>query len=210
MVPAVIHESDKVALGNRLSVMVRRRDRLPGLEDDSVVLLEDVLEHLRLWKSETLATIEALRSSREEVEQHAKQLENPRAVVEYIDFFIDLFQRWTADFERFIVDLPQRISREHIDVLRQIASNSAVEQRRCVIFRDKWINKILPFEQMRSLLDSVSLLTRDQLSDYRELNLAAARLETLGQSGSQSANASDSMDHALGRRDLFNRLFKRP
>ncbi len=174
------------------------------------MLLEDVLEHLRLWKSETLATIEALRSSCEEVEQHARQLENPRAVGEYIDFFVDLFDRWAADFERFILEVPLKIEREHIDALRQIASNSAVEQRRCVVFRDKWINKILPFEQMRPLLDEISLLTRDQLSDYRELNLAAARLETLGGSGPQPANAGSSADHTLGRRDLFNRLFKKP
>src|SRR5213082_1209754 len=121
-------------------VMTRRRDRLPGLEDESVVLLDDVLEHLRLWKSETGATIEALRSYREDVEQHAHQMENPAAVLEYVAFFLDFFERSAADFDRFLSELSLGIQREHIDALRQIASNAAVEQRRCVIFRDRWIN----------------------------------------------------------------------
>lgn len=191
--------------------MVRRRDRLPGLEDESVVLLDDVLEHLRLWTGETLATVEALKGYREEIEQHAKQLENPRAIVEYIDFFDDVFRSSAAEFERLVAEVPQGIRREHVDALRQIASNSALEQRRCVIFRDKWINKILPYEEMRPLLDGISLASRDQLSDYRELNLAAARLETFAKLQSEPGDeAGRTPDNTIGRRDLFNRLFKKP
>jgi hypothetical protein len=191
--------------------MVRRRDRLPGLEDESVVLLDDVVDHLRLWKDETLATVEALKGYREEIEQHSKLLENPRAIIEYIDFFEDVFGRSVAEFERLITEVAQGIQREHIDTLRQIASNSALEQRRCVMFRDKWINKILPFEEMRPILDGISLATRDQLSDYRELNLAAARLETFAKLQSEPGGETDrTSDSTIGRRDLFNRLFKKP
>jgi hypothetical protein len=176
-----------------------------------VVLLDDVLEHLRLWKDETLATVETLKSYREDIEQHANQLENPRAILEYIDCFDDVFRRTAAVFERLIVAVPQGIEREHVDTLRQIASHSALEQRRCVMFRDKWINKILPFEEMRPLLDGISLATRDQLSDYRELNLAAARLESLAKlQPDMTDEARGSSENTFGRRDLFNRLFKRP
>ena len=58
--------------------------------------------------------------------------------------------------------------------LRQIASNSAAEQRRCLMFRDKWINKPLPHERMRPLLNDISVTTRDQLTAFRDLTNAAA------------------------------------
>ena len=187
--------------------MNRRRDLSPGLGEDSNVSLDDVLQHLQLWKTETLATIEALRSYREEVEQNASRLEHPRAAIEYIDFFADLFGRWAADFDGILADPPDAIRGNHIDTLRQIASNSAAERRRCVSFRDKWINKILSDERMRPLLDGISVITRDQLTDYRDLTVAAARLAALA-GPAEGQTEQGARESAIGRRELFNKLFK--
>ena len=72
----------------------------------------------------------------------------PDAALEYIDFFTDVFSRAAADLERVVAEVPQGVQRAHVDMLRQIASNAAAEQRRCLLFRDKWISRPLPYEQI--------------------------------------------------------------
>ena len=47
------------------------------------------------------------------------------------------------------------------------------------MFRDKWINKPLPQERMRPLLNDISVTTRDQLTAFRDLGNIATRLEDL-------------------------------
>lgn len=181
------------------------QQRHPALTGEASATLDTVVEHLRLSHAGTLETIETLRAYAQQIEQNAARLENPRAATEYIDFFVDLFGRFAVDLDRVIAELPNGIARGHIDVVRQLASNSAVEQRRCVTFRDRWVNKILPYEDMRPLLDRISVVTREQLGEYRDLIAAAAVLDTLA--GSLERPSPD--DNTLDRRALFNRLFKR-
>ena len=88
--------------------------------------------------------------------------------------------------------------------LRQIASNSAAEQRRSVGFRDKWINKPLPYEQMRELLTQIATDVRDQVADYRDLTLAATRLAELTPEPAPPKEEERSFD----RRALFTRLIR--
>ena len=183
---------------------MHRRDVSPGLGDDGVVSVEGILEHLRQWREESQASIESLQACRQEVEAGSRQLESPQAVFEYIDFFVGFFGRAVADIDQIVIELPQGLKAGHLDALRQIASNAAVEQRRCLMFRDKWINRPLPYEQVRPLLNRISNETRDQLAAYRDLTLAASRLAAL--SGPFPAPGPPPAK-TLGRRDLFNRLF---
>ena len=119
-----------------------------------------------------------------------------------IDFFLDLLARTSQDLDRLTAELPEGPRREHVDLLRQLASNAAAEQRRCVIFRDKWINRPLPYEQMRPLLNQLSVDTRDQLTAYRSLNAVADVLQsTIG--SEPKPGDSDKLD----RRALFTRWF---
>lgn len=172
---------------------------------DTRAALDEILERLRRSRSETLETMDLLRSSKLLVESNANELENPKAVIEYLDFFLDVFTRTAADLERLALELPQGLSVAHLDLLRQLASNASAEQRRCLIFRDKWINKPLPFEQMRPLLNQISTDSRDQLSEYRKLQALAERLETLA----GPAPKPSSEEGKLGRRELFTRWFGR-
>ena len=135
------------------------------------------IEHLGLRSGEGLSTLELLRGYREQVEADAAALENPRTVVEYLDFFNDLVTRTINECERIAAGLRQGISSADLDALRQIASNAAAEQRRCLLFRDKCINRPLPHERMRPLLNEISVTTRDQLTAFRDLTGIAARLE---------------------------------
>jgi hypothetical protein len=161
------------------------------------------IERLRSIQSGTQAALESLISDRQEIEQNAKQLEGPTAALEYIDFFSGFLTHVSKECERIAGELPQGLQRGHLDVLRQMASNSAAEQRRCLQFRDKWINKPLAYESQRPLLNSISLVTRDQLVAFRALNDIAAELE-------KTSLESREENKTLDRRALLTRLFKPP
>ena len=186
-------------------MVIRRSDISPPLSGESIVLVDDILEHLRAWQANTLETIESLRAARHGVEDSAGQLESPDAALEYIAFFVDVFSRAAAVLERVIVEAPQGIQRAHVDLLRQIASNAAAEQRVCLLFRDKWISRPLPYEQIRPLLNQIATVTRDQLEDYGELKRAAARLEELAGPEAKPRDEGKGLD----RRALFTRWFGR-
>jgi hypothetical protein len=168
------------------------------------VSLDDVVEQLQRSRSETLETMEVLRSSRQQIEEHANKLEGPRAALEYIDFFLEFFTAAAANLERISAELPRGLTGAHLDLLRQIASNASIEQRRCLVFRDKWINKPLPDERMRPLLNQLSTDSRDQLAAYRGLNNAAVTLQALAGLDERPADG-----RKLDRRALFTRWFGR-
>ena len=164
--------------------------------------LDEVLEHLRRTRSDALDTIEVLRQSRQQVEEQSARLESPKAVLEYIDAFVRMFADAAAELERIAAALPQGIAPGHLDNLRQLASNAAAEQRRCVMFRDKWINRPLPYEQVRPLLNQISVDSRDQLTGFRSLNNAVESLQKLA-GAEPKAPESDKLD----RRALFTKWF---
>jgi hypothetical protein len=173
---------------------------------ETMTSLDDVVTHLRQWRADTLVRIEDLREHRRRVEESSPHLESPQAVLEYVDFFAGFLTEAAATLERVETELPQGPQRVHVDVLRQIASNAAVEQRRCLKFRDKWINRPLPYEEVRPLLNQISNGTRDQLNDYRKLNDAAARLEQIAGAGLTPGGEDG---RALDRRALFTKWFGR-
>lgn len=165
------------------------------------------IEHLGLRSGEGLSTLELLRGYREQVETDSAALEDPRAVFEYIDFFNGLVSRTISECERIAAGLRQGISQADLDSLRQIASNAAAEQRRCLLFRDKCINRPLPQERMRPLLNEISVTTRDQLTALRDLSGIAAKLEE--QIKPAVAPPAEDDKRSFDRRALFTRLFNR-
>ena len=185
--------------------MTRRSEILPSLTGDGIVLVDDILEHLRAWVASTRDTIESLRVARQGVEENAGQFEGPDAALEYIAFFEEAFSCTAADLERVVAEVPHGVGRAHVDTLRQIASNAAAEQRRCLLFRDKWISRPLPYEQIRPLLNRIAEDTRDQLGDYGELRNAAARLDELVGPEARPRDEGRTLD----RRALFTRWFGR-
>jgi hypothetical protein len=164
------------------------------------------IEHLGLRSGEGLSTLELLRGYREQIETGAAALENPRAVFEYIDFFNDLVTRAINECERIAAGLRQTISQADVDALRQLASNASAEQRRCLMFRDKCINRPLPDERMRPLLNEISVTTRDQLTALRDLNIVAAKLE---EQMKPAAPPPQDDKKAFDRRALFTKFFNK-
>jgi hypothetical protein len=170
--------------------------------------VQDVVEQLGLRKADALNTLEMLRGHRAHVVSESSKFENPTAILEYIDFFLPAIEEVVQECDRIAAELPQRLQRSHIDMLRQIAANCRVEQRRCLVFRDKCINRPLPHEQMRPLLNDISVTTRDQLTAFYDLNNAAARLERI--INTTHPEPEPDPRRTLGRRQLFTRLFKLP
>jgi hypothetical protein len=193
--------------------MIKRRELEPSLTGDEPVSLEDVAAHVRQWQADTLASVESLRESRQKVEEHARRLENPQAAIELADFFADFLLGVAADLDRALEGLASGARREDAQALRQLAAAAAREEQRAVRFRDRWVNKPLPYEDMRPLLDRLSAAARDQLLDYRNLTHAAARVEALsGPPPPAPAPESGSGGDAKGfdRRALFTRFIPKP
>ena len=165
------------------------------------------IERLGVHSGEGLSTLELLRGYRERVETDSGSLENPRAVLEYIDFFNGLVSRTISECERIANGLRQAISEPDLDALRQIASNAAVEQRRCLMFRDKCINRPLPDERMRPLLNEISVTTRDQLTSFRDLETIASKLWE--QIRPPAPPAPEEEKREFDRRSLFTKFFNR-
>jgi len=165
------------------------------------------IEHLGLRSGEGLSTLELLRGYREQIEAGAAALENPRAVFEYLDFFNDLVTRAINECERIAAGLRQGISPADLDALRQLASNASAEQRRCLMFRDKCINRPLPDERMRPLLNEISVTTRDQLTAFRDLTGIAAKLEEQMQQAAPPLQDDDK--RSFDRRALFTKFFNK-
>ena len=165
------------------------------------------IERLGVHSGEGLSTLELLRGYREQVETDASALENPRAVLEYIDFFNGLVSRTISECERIASGLRQGISEPDLDALRQIASNAALEQRRCLMFRDKCINRPLPDERMRPLLNEISVTTRDQLTSFRDLGTIASKLEEQIRPPAPPTPEEDR--RSFDRRSLFTKFFNK-
>jgi hypothetical protein len=180
---------------------VKRRD-LPGLNDESSATLDQVREHLRRWRTDVLEAVDLLHSHRARVDAAYGRLENPKAVIEYLDAFIDLFTRIGSELGDIDAGLAGGPNPDLAAALRQIASNASVEQRRCLEFRDKCINKPLPYEDVRPMLNQISIDTRDQLLDLQDVGLAASRVDAL-----RGIQPEPPGKDRFDRRALFTRFF---
>jgi hypothetical protein len=75
------------------------------------------------------------------------------------------------------------------------------------MFRDKCINRPLPDERMRPLLNEISVTTRDQLTAFRDLSGIAAKLEEQIKPAGEAPAEEDK--RSFDRRALFTKFFNR-
>jgi hypothetical protein len=173
-------------------------------EHDTVV--DQVIQQVSARRADALTTLELLRGHAQQLDEQASQLENPAAIKEYVQFFVSFITRAADDCAAIAAELTTEGARsEQVATLRRIAATGMSEQRRCLLFRDKWINKPLPHEKMRPLLNDISVTTRDQLTAFRDLDAAADRLEKV----LTPATPPPPPDRTLNRRALFTRFIKR-
>jgi hypothetical protein len=172
--------------------------------NDVPVTAEQIVEQLTQRRADAVGTLELLRGYQAQVEQERAQLENPQAVREYIAFFEEFIARAIAVIDRVNDSLPHGALRDQAAELRAITNQASLEQRRCLMFRDKWINKPLPFERLRPMLNEISVTTRDQLTAFRDLATAASRIERL----LPAEPPPPAPDKTFDRRALFTRFIR--
>ncbi|MGE3178058.1 MAG: hypothetical protein AB7O32_11350 [Vicinamibacterales bacterium] len=185
--------------------MLERPSMQPSIGAGEELTRDHVVAHLRQWGADTHRTLEILSTLRQQVEEHTRQLENPKAAVEYLEFFSGFFTRVAEEFETLAGQVQESPAPAHADAMRQIANNAAAEQRRTVLFRDKWVNKPLPYETMRPMLTQIASEVRDQLADYRELVPAARRVAELAP---PPPPPPEPKAEGFDRRALFRRIVK--
>ncbi len=158
--------------------MTRPRSILAGMTDYTGVGLEDIAAHLRDWHDSTARAIEFLERQIPVSEERAKLLVNPAEVTRYVAYFIDLFKRYLADLERLVKEIPTGVQEKHVEVVSQLFNSSQAEEHYCVRFKNDFVYKPLPNEEMRPFLDDIYVETRDQLIDYKDLSNLVSRLRT--------------------------------
>lgn len=189
--------------------MTGRSKVVPDLE--SVSAMDHLAAHLEAWHSDVQSTIETLVAVQAQVDTRSTKLESPRAALEYLDGFQRFFERACADLRGVQNGLGEGRREDQIATLHRLTEAAAVEERRVVAFRDKWINKPLPYEEVRPLLTQMATCVTDQLTDLHELPLAAAKLAELEFPVQGAAQAPPDDDHsrpALDRRALFTRIWR--
>jgi len=177
----------------------------PDRDVEKTGTIEHAINVLHQRYADAVTTLELLQEYRPQVESGASSLENPTAVLEYLDFFADFVGRTGDECARIARELGQAPASAHAACLGQIADQCAAEQQRCLLFRDKWINKPLPDERMRPLLNEISVTTRDQLTAFAGLENLAARIDELAKSPVAPTKTKEGLD----RRQLFSRLLGR-
>jgi hypothetical protein len=196
--------------------METRSDPTPPPPVESAPTVTETRMHLQRWHAETAATAAKLHGMRAEVDANIRQLENPKAAYELIDFFADFFLGSSEDFDRLALELERGVAPEHAIGLRQLAAYAAAEQGRCLRFLDACVNRQLAYEQQRPLLAGLLSTVRDQLAGYKDLDNLAAALDVVAPPPDPSSRASGNApaggaeeDRTLDRRQLFTRFFRR-
>jgi hypothetical protein len=175
------------------------------VNQDELLTPDVVARQLNDRRADAVSTLEVLEGLRATVQAEQAAFENPQAVTDYLEFFRGFISHVVTECERVGGELASGPQAAHVTTLRQLAANSAAEQRRCLQFRDKCINRPLPHERLRPLLNEISITTRDQLTAFRDFTRAADRLDQLLAALPPSQDPSRSFD----RRALFTRLLKR-
>lgn len=158
--------------------MTYKRHYLAGWTDYTGVQLDDIIQHLRDWERATKETIVLLQEYRVTANNKAELLENSTEIISYLSFFISLFSRYLSDLQRLLQEVPLGITEAHVEVVNQLYRSSKNEDSITVNFKNDWVYKSLPHEEMRALLDSIYAETRNLLIDYRDLSNIVPRLKT--------------------------------
>jgi hypothetical protein len=162
--------------------MSRKRSFIAGGTDYTGYTLDVILDDLVSLRDFTRESITKLKSFAKNVKRQDAKIEGSDYVIGYINFFIDLFQRYLGDFERLIRELPEGVRPRHIEIVDQIHQSSVFEEQRCIKFKYDYVEN-QGEEQLSSLLSSIYYYSRQLLIDYKDLSNLNLRLKTFVSTG---------------------------
>jgi len=159
------------------------------MTDFTAVSLDDILSSFCGWLTHTSKTIDLLESYEISVENNRSLIESPNEVLTFIRIFGDLFSRYKNDLEILIAEMPNRVVEGHIEIVRQLNDSARYEEELTIQFKNDWVHKSLPHEEVRPLLDNIYANTRDLLVDYKDMSNILPRLKTFLRPHSISSEA---------------------
>ncbi len=175
--------------------MTLRRSLFAGATDYRGAELSDILTHLEAWRRNTQDTIDLLLALKPKVEEHRDQLDDPNDIINFIESFLGLLQRYIKDFTRLLAEMPKSVHQRHVEIVVQLAELGETADQRCVSFKTAHIGRALKNESFRWLLDETYGDARDQAVDYEDLFNVASRLKTfLGTSSEPNKISIEDID----------------
>ena len=77
--------------------MYKRRINIQGIQDYTGENLKNIIADLKEWYSITRDAIHRLENLKKKVEANFERLEDTDSIIEYIDYYVSLFQGFEAD-----------------------------------------------------------------------------------------------------------------
>jgi len=151
-----------------------KRSKFSSATDYTGCSFSDILIHIKDWKDSTKRTIGQLRQHRATVESKASEIKKPWAVIEFIDYRIDLFTKVFADLERLSNELSQGVTLGHIETIQQLVKRTQFDDHTCVRFKNEFVEE----QPNQPILGKVYADSRDMIMDYLDLANVAHRLRT--------------------------------
>jgi len=169
--------------------MPRKRSIFAGGTDYTGVSLEDIISHLKDFRSLTHSTIVNLKNYRMQAELNYQKINNPSDVFNYIDYISDLFNRYLGDLDILVKELDNNVENRHIEIINQILCSNKLEEKVCITFARENINNQLKDKNMRPLLDNIYSKSRGLIINYQDLSNLVFRLKTFVGTSSKSASS---------------------
>jgi len=159
--------------------MPRERSLIAGMTDYTGVALADILAHFRGWQGGLRDSVSVLGNIRKRL---AALEADPRVYdgLDTVDGFVDLFERYTNDFERLLVEMPTGVHPRHIETVRQLYQSAVLEEGNCVAFKREYrLDALSDRDRVQNIFAEVYRLTRDELINMKDLSNVASRLKAL-------------------------------
>jgi hypothetical protein len=151
-----------------------------GWTDYSISSLEFIIKDLQEdYIPSTTDTIQRLEELRKKTIANSDRLEDPSSVINYIGFWVTLFQSFVYDLKRVLNEMPNGVEKKHIEIIRQIYKRSCHEEKDSYRgFKEDHIEKDLKDESLRPLLDEVCSVSGNLLGHNINLGSISKRLVT--------------------------------
>jgi hypothetical protein len=177
--------------------MARPRSLFAGDTDYTGVSLEDIVEHLGRWRDALDSDLQFLANVRRRLAAleplDANEVKNG---LEYLDYFADLFARYSADIARLERELPSGALPRHVQLTRQLYQSSRSEEQLCVLFKQRhYLDALRDEDRVQNTLAEIYRVTRDEVINLRDLSNVVPRLETyVGSEALQPASARSAVN----------------
>lgn len=159
--------------------MEKKRITVYGSIDYSVARLEDIISDLEEeYLYFTRKAIKKLQECKKKTKDNFKSLDKPDDIINYIDYFITIFQSFEYDINRLLAEMPDGIENTHIDIINQICVRYRHDEIHAVEFKREHIERSLKDESLRPLIDDIYSESRNLLVKNKNLGSLSKRLQT--------------------------------